>query len=404
MPDCQRMEWIQEALRKTDLDAVVCALPAYVLLISAYWPVIGASLAVATRDGRRVLLVPADEEQLARHADADEIKTYRPTVLDKLQSVAQAAADPLRQLLTELGLTCARVGYEMGPASEPSSYAAMHLFGGTIVDLLREAAPANALAPADRMLARLAAIKTPTEVERIRLACEIAADAFERGRAALRPGLQEVAAAELFRGPLTILGTTRKGVRRAEGFAWCMAGKNSAEAFGAYARSRADLIPPHEFVLVHCNSCADGYWTDITRTYVLGTPTQRQLRLYEAVLSARAAALAAIRPGVRASEVDRLAREVLASGGVGDAFKHPTGHGIGFAAISANARPRIHPKSNELLETGMVFNIEPAVYLEGQGGLRHCDVVAVTTSGAEVLTPFQANATTLLLEVLPSAA
>lgn len=89
--------------------------------------------------------------------------------------------------------------------------------------------------------------------------------------------------------------------------------------------------------------------------------------------------------------MDRAARAVLADQGFGEYFKHATGHGVGFAAIDHNARPRLHPASDDVLMTGMVFNVEPAVYLDGYGGLRHCDVVAVTAAGAEVLTPFQSG-------------
>ena len=67
------------------------------------------------------------------------------------------------------------------------------------------------------------------------------------------------------------------------------------------------------------------------------------------------------------------------------------GHGVGFAAINHNAPPRLHPASNDVLETGMVFNIEPAVYVEGYAGMRHCDMVVVTEAGAEVLTEFQSS-------------
>ncbi len=402
--DRERIARIQQALRELELDAVVCTLPSNVLLVSGYWPVVGTSVAIVTRDGGCLVLAPEDERELAERSGADEVRTYKPTTLDKLQTVAQAASIPLNNILQDFQLTCARLGYEYGPSSEPSSYVAMHLFGGSIVSLLREAAPANSIAPADEMLARLAAVKTPAEVESIRTACQIAGQAFELGRNRLQASMQETSVAEVFRGALLVHGTAHPGVSRAQGFAWCMAGKNSAKASGAYARSRADTIAPHEFVLVHCNSCADGYWTDITRTYVLGAPEQRQLRLYEAVMSARAAALAAIRPGARAAEVDRAARDVLASRGVADAFKHPAGHGVGFAAISANARPHIHPQSDEVLETGMVFNLEPAVYFEGYGGLRHCEMVAVGPSGADVLTPFQTNTTMLLLEKSAQAA
>jgi Xaa-Pro aminopeptidase len=373
-------------------------------MVSGYWPVVGASLVVGSSDGHVALLVPEDEQDLARHSNAGEVRTYQPTTLERVQSVSEAAAGPLHDLLQDMGLTCARVGYEFGPASEPASYSAMHLFGGSIVTLLRTAAPANALAPADDLLARLAAVKTPAEVGRLRLSCQIAAQAFATGRARLRPGLQETEAAEIFRASLSVIGTARHDVQRAGGFAWCMAGKNSAQARFSYARSRATSIASHEFVLVHCNSNADGYWTDITRTYVLGASGHRHLQLYDAVFAARAAALAAIRPGVRACEVDRAARLIFESRGLGDAFKHSTGHGVGFAAISANACPRLHPKSNDVLQPGMVFNLEPALYFEDWGGLRHCDVIAVTESGAEALTPFQSRLDDLLVTELQEAA
>jgi Xaa-Pro aminopeptidase len=78
-------------------------------------------------------------------------------------------------------------------------------------------------------------------------------------------------------------------------------------------------------------------------------------------------------------------------------FKHSTGHGVGFAAINHTAHPRIHPASEERLEVGMVFNVEPGLYFHGYGGLRHCDMVTVTDSGAEVLTPFQSSLQELIV-------
>jgi Xaa-Pro aminopeptidase/Xaa-Pro dipeptidase len=107
-----------------------------------------------------------------------------------------------------------------------------------------------------------------------------------------------------------------------------------------------------------------------------------------AIDEARAEALKAARPGVAGSEVDLAARSVMERHGLGEAFRHSTGHGVGFAAANANGMPRIHPKSPDILEEGMTFNIEPAAYFDGYGGMRHCDVVAVTREGAEVLTEF----------------
>ena len=120
--------------------------------------------------------------------------------------------------------------------------------------------------------------------------------------------------------------------------------------------------------------------------------------MYEAVFAARQAALSAVRPGVRGSAVDDAARRVLESHGFGPAVKHATGHGVGFAAIDHNARPRLSQRSDDVLEAGMVFNVEPAIYLDGVGGLRHCDMVAVGGTGAELLTPFHASLTHLVLD------
>jgi Xaa-Pro aminopeptidase len=78
----------------------------------------------------------------------------------------------------------------------------------------------------------------------------------------------------------------------------------------------------------------------------------------------------------------------MQSRGYGQAFKHAAGHGVGFAAANANGRPRIHPLSPDVLEEGMTFNLEPAAYFDGYGGVRHCDVIAVTAQGASVITEF----------------
>jgi Xaa-Pro aminopeptidase len=153
-----------------------------------------------------------------------------------------------------------------------------------------------------------------------------------------------------------------------------------------------------ELALVHCNSYVDGFWTDITRTYCLGEPGPRERDMYAAVLEARAAALDAVRPGVRAQIVDAVARDVLRRRGFAGACKHAIGHGVGFAAIDHYAHPRIHPRSTELLQPGMVFNIEPAIYLDGTTGLRHCDVVSLTERGPEVLTEFQGEMDDLVTE------
>ena len=388
MPNPERVDRIRIALRNNQLDLVICALPKNVLLLSGYWPVVGTGVALVTSDGKVALLVPEDEDDLAKDGWADEVRTFKPGSLDQLITTAHAVRTPLGHLVSSIYRGPVRIGFEGSETSEPASYAAMHLYGGEMQSLLKAAVPDSTPLPADKVLADLRARKTDFEIGKLRTACKIAGQAFDSGATHIQAGRSEVEVAAHFRQPLSTCLTEFHEVKRADGFAWCMSGANSALAAGAYARSRAKRIEAGDLVLVHMNSHADGYCTDVTRTYVIGKPSDRQLEMYDAISAARRAALGAVRPGVTGADVDAAARDVLSARGFGPQFKHSTGHGVGFSAIDANGKPRLHPKSKDTLETGMVFNVEPAVYFEGYGGMRHCDMVAVTDSGAELLTPF----------------
>ena len=397
MKNPERIDRIRIALRTNQWDLVVCALPKNVLLLSGYWPVVGTGVAIASSDGPIALLVPEDEEELAKDGWADDVHTFKPGSLDKLTTAAEAIQTPLYEMLKSFSGSKARVAFEATETSEPASYAAMHLYSGQMRSLLQETLPDAGFDSADKMLATLRATKTDAEIGRLRMAAEIAGTAFREGAKQIQIGRTEVEVATKFRQPLSASLAEFSGLQRADGFAWCMSGANSALAAGAYARSRAKSIAAGDFVLVHMNSYVDGYWTDVTRTYPMGKPDHRQQQMYEAISLAQQAALSAIRPGAKGSQVDAAARDVLQAHGFGTQFKHSTGHGIGFSAIDANARPRLHPKSEDTLEVGMVFNVEPAIYFEGYGGIRHCDVVTVTDSGAELLTPFQSCVDELVL-------
>ncbi len=374
--DVERIERLQAGMKETGLDALVCTLPADVLLLTGYFPVVGTSVALATRDCEVLLLVPEDEQDLAECC-ADHMVTMK----------SGDSGEVRRRLSENFHLHGKVIGFQCGECYEPASYISMHLYSEALLSVLDGAN----LRPADQLLSRMKAVLTPIELDRLRRACRIAAIAFELGRKSLAPGLKETEAAAHFESPLTTVGTGFEGVERAAGEVSCMSGVNSAKAWGAYARSRAREIEVADLALVHCNSHADGYWTDITRTYCMEPAGDRQCRIYDWVFEARRAALDRIAPGVKASDVDAAARDVMRSHGVASAFKHGTGHGVGFNAIDQHALPRVDSNSPDRLESGMVFNVEPALYFEGFGGVRHCDMVGVTESGVEVLTPFQSR-------------
>jgi Xaa-Pro aminopeptidase len=142
-----------------------------------------------------------------------------------------------------------------------------------------------------------------------------------------------------------------------------------------------------DMVVLDFGGVLDGYCSDLTRTVVIGAPDPDATQTYDAVRAAQAAAIAAVRPGIPASDVDSAAREVLEQHGLGQAFGHGTGHGLG---LEVHEEPRVSRPRPELpatvLQPGMVFTIEPGAYLPGWGGVRIEDDVVVTKDGCEVLT------------------
>ena len=394
--DAQRISSIQSALREHNLDAIVVSLPSHVLLLTGYYPVVGVSIAICTHDGEITLVAPEDEKQFAEQGSATHVEYFEPVTLDELPPLQQSVIAPLKRAAANLQLGSGRIGVESGPASEPSSYSSFNCYGSALYDIAKELWRDAELVNAQPVLQRLCAVKTSAELRQIRTACSLAAAAFDAGRKRIMPEASEIELGASFTGAFATAAASA-GIGRQHAFLYCMSGPNSAQAYYAYAHSTDRKLGRRDWVLVHCNSHVGGYWTDITRTYVIGEHTDRHQEMFRAVLEARDAALAAIRPGVKASAVDAAAREVIEKHGFKDRFKHQTGHGVGFGAINPHALPRIHPKSDDVLETGMVFNIEPAIYREGFGGVRQCEMVTVTDTGADLLTPFHSRLAELVI-------
>ena len=151
-----------------------------------------------------------------------------------------------------------------------------------------------------------------------------------------------------------------------------------------HGRATEQAIAPGGFVVCDFGVILAGYCSDQTRTVWVGPASKEARGAYEAVREAQEAAIAAVRPGASAGEVDEAARKVLRKAGLGRYFTHSTGHGVG---LEIHESPRIAAGQKELLKPGMVITIEPGVYFPGKWGIRIEDMVAVTADGGEVLTP-----------------
>jgi Xaa-Pro dipeptidase len=228
-----------------------------------------------------------------------------------------------------------------------------------------------------RELLNIRAIKTKEEVDAMREAIRISEEALRRLAAWVEPGKTELdIAAEL---------TRLMKEAGSEGDAFeplVQTGPNSALPHG---NSTHRALQRDEFLLIDFGAKWQGYPADITRTFCSGAPTKEMRKIFDTVVVANRAAIAAVASGVPCGAVDKAARDIIEAAGYGEYFIHRTGHGLG---LEIHELPQIAAGVEAPLETGMVFTVEPGIYVPGMGGVRIEDNVYVTEDGVEVLTKY----------------
>ncbi len=245
-----------------------------------------------------------------------------------------------------------------------------------LYDALRSNLRGCRLQPLAGLVERLRAVKSEEEIAVIRRSVALNSAVFEAAVRKIRPGRTEAEVAADIEHRMRMLGAEK------EAFETIVA--SGARAALPHARPTHKVLRKKEFIIIDQGVILDGYSSDMTRTLALGGLGRRARAVYQAVLEAQLAAISAVRPGVKAELVDRQARMTLQKHGLDEAFVHSTGHGVG---LEIHETPRLGRNDKTVLEAGMVITIEPGAYLEGFGGVRIEDMVLVTGSGCEVLTP-----------------
>ena len=234
------------------------------------------------------------------------------------------------------------------------------------------------LVPVDGLVDSLRAIKEPEEIELITAAAEISDKAIEYFKEIIKAGMTEVQIAwevEKF--------MRDNGSQTMPFSAIVASGPNSAMP---HAKPSQRQIETGEPVLIDIGARSGEYSSDISRTICLGTPDDTFNKIYDIVLGAQLTALSIIKEGMHGDEADGLAREVIEQAGHGAAFGHSLGHGVG---LSPHEKPRLGPNSDEVLTPGMVFTIEPGIYLPGWGGVRIEDLVVMENGGIRLISNAQ---------------
>lgn len=228
-----------------------------------------------------------------------------------------------------------------------------------------------------KQLLNIRAIKTTDEVDLMRQACRMSETALHRLMTTVKVGMTEREIAEMLTRYLYEAGCETLAFDT-----HVLTGENSALPHGTLS---SRILDADEYLLIDYGGRYNGYPADITRTFCLGTPSEKMREIYNIVLEANRAGIAVAKAGVPCGDVDKAARDVITKAGYGEYFIHRTGHGLG---LEIHELPQIAADVTDVLEVGMVFTVEPGIYIPGFGGVRIEDNIHITENGAEVLTHF----------------
>lgn len=370
-------------MAEEDLDTLVVRSPDNLVYLTNYWCMKGYDFAVFPRTGDPTLVVVAPQrEDAERTGWTGDVRTFRHYDPDDPRPPADRALDLALAVVAERDLG-RRVGIEMNQnaqsadrmAGEPTVYTLGYF------DALRGAV--REVVDATGLLVRARSLKTAQEIERMKLAQELATLGLEHIGSRIRPGMSESEVGAMFEGFVHETGIGYKSkieMARAFTLVWSGPGIKTFTATGHRP------VVENEPTLLEIWVCADGYWTDLTKNFCPGVLSPHYMELLDVLLHARDRALEVFRPGGEIAEVDRVIRAALAEGGYDGQPDHAVAHGVG---ARAHEPPWAHLASPGVLEEGMVLAVEPGAYWPGGGGLRLEDDYLVTASGPERLGTFR---------------
>lgn len=338
-----------ELLREAKVNALVVSGMPNVRYLTGFTG--SSALVLAMRDGAVFFTDGRYKLQAAQEVRGAKVVTARGSLVTAL------AASVKRRRLRKLGFESHRASYGL-------------------YESLRSGLPGVGLKPLSGVVEKLRAVKTADEIAALRRAVDLNSAVFEACLPQVQPGRTERDVADQIEFEMRRRGGDKPAFETIV----------ATGAHSAYPHAKPGLNPlnRNEFIIIDQGVILNGYSSDMTRTVALGGLGREARRVYHAVLEAQQAAIAAVRPGIGAAEVDRQARMVLQKHGLEKAFVHSTGHGVG---LEIHEPPRLGRREKTRLESGMVITIEPGVYLEGFGGVRIEDMVVVTPAGCEILTP-----------------
>ena len=233
----------------------------------------------------------------------------------------------------------------------------------------------NSLIPLENLIEDVRMVKEPQEVKFIKKAIGIIERAFKKTKKFVKAGSKE--------NEIAIEMEYQLRKEGAEGIPFDIIVASGERGALPHGIASDKTIKDGELVILDFGSRCMGYNSDCTRTLSVGGFDERQKNVYNIVSAAQIEAIKSIKPGLKVSEIDSKTRQFIIENGFGENFGHSTGHGVG---LEVHENPRIAAGQDDIIKEGMVFTIEPGIYIPGWGGVRIEDMVLVTKEGCEVLT------------------
>jgi Xaa-Pro dipeptidase len=354
-----RIDRLRAAMRAADLPALALVPGAnlfYLLGLSIH---LSERLAVAfvRQSGEASMVLPALEQSRAETEVRVPVRFYP-------WHDAEGYTQALRHCVDAIGLG-GRLGVE---------YGAMRVLELRAI----ESVAAVEVEDVTNLIAGLRMVKDVTELQAMRAAVRAVETGLRTAIDAIRPGATEREVAEVWERAMREAGSAGPS------FSTIVAGGlNSANPHHTTGDRRLQF---GDLIILDGGARVGGYVSDITRTVALGEPDPEARRIYDVVLAANQAGIAAVQPGASGAEVDAAARRLIEEAGYGQYFVHRTGHGLG---LESHEPPYLHATSTTPLPVGSTFTVEPGVYIAGLGGVRIEDDVLLTEAGAECLTTFE---------------
>ena len=353
----QRIAGLQARLRRKKLDCLLVSCPENRRYLSGYG---GEDHGIGETAG--VLLVPAKGQIRLLTDFRYKIQAERDVPWAKVVLYEKGLLHLLGELLPDLNLRS--LGFE--------SHYTLHSWAEKATAALGKKAIRTV--PLTNIIEEMRIIKDDDEIERIRKSVRLNEEVFTEVYKSIAGCRSEIDVA------LAIETAMRR--RGAEGPSFPTIVASGANGALPHAVPGSDELVANGSLTIDMGLVLDGYCSDMTRTFVPGTADERYLQLHRLVRKAQLAGMAAVRHGVRASDVDRAARKVIADGGYGEYFGHSLGHGVGLAV---HEEPRVSMRNHKHLRSGMVITIEPGIYIPAWGGIRLENMVVVRPDGCENL-------------------